>query len=194
MVAGSLPQQAMAATSIDHAFAGLAAFVVPGNDQFSRQQGKTAPGPGGVDAQGGRVVIETLDAAVPIVIGKSELSAPGALGVAILLDGLAVQKRPLSVIGPFASPFANLKFLDKRWVLEQIDNLPILRKSTLEYGANALITLAGMGSYSERASFDRRAGVLRERPKSWDRSSYGGVSDGWPEFIGYYQGRTEVTS
>lgn len=193
-IAGAWPQHAAAGvTSIDHAFAGVAAFVAPGNDAFSRHQGVRTDQPGGVDAQAGRVVIETLDAALPLVLGEAEVRAPGALGVAILLDTLAVQRRALSVIGPFASPFANLKYLEKRWVLEQLDLSPLLNGTPLEYGGNAITTLAAMGAFSERASFDRRAGVLTSRPKAWDRSQYGGVSDGWPEFIGYYQDRTEVT-
>lgn len=194
VVAGSWPAPAAAGvTSIDHAFAGVAAFVAPGNDSFSRQQGVQTTQPGGVDAQAGRVVIETLDAALPLVAGEAEVRAPGALGVAILLDTLAVQRKALSVVGPFASPFANLKYLDKRWVLEQLDLSPLLNGTPLEYGGNAITTLAAMGAFSERASFDRQAQQLRDRPKAWDRSKYGGVSDGWPEFIGYYQDRTEVT-
>jgi hypothetical protein len=51
-----------------------------------------------------------------------------------------------------------------------------------------------MGAWSERQTFDPKTRVLTGRPPAWDRSNYGGVSDGWPEFIGYFEGRTEVAS
>lgn len=193
LVSGTVPEPAAAATFIDHTFAGVAAFVVPGNDRFSKQQRVSTDRPGGVDAQAGRVLQETLDSAIPLVAGKTELAAPGALGVALLMENLALSRNPLTVFGPFSSPFANLRFAEKRWVLQKLDALSLLEKATIEFAANAIITLGALGAYSEFANFDRRTGTLDGRPIGWDLSAYGGVSDGWPELIGYYQGRTEVT-
>lgn len=193
MVAGTLPQQAMAASFLDATFDGLAAFTVPGNDQYSKRQGVWTDRPGGVDARAGRVVQETLDSAIPIVIGKGVLPAPGALGLALLMESLALHVNPASIIGPFSSPFANLKFVQKRSVLQKLDNTPLLNSASIEFAANVVITLAAFGAYSEYEYFDPRTKTLKGTPRGWSWSNYGGVSDGWPEFIGYYQGRTEVT-
>lgn len=118
LVTGAAPSSASAAAFLDDTFDGVAAFVVPGNDKYSRHQRVSTSSPGGVD----------------------------------------------------------------------------LSRSSIEFAANAVITLAALGAYSEVATFDRRTKQLAGRPIGWDLSNYGGVSDGWPEFIGYYQDRTEVTN
>lgn len=46
-------------------FAGIAAFVCPGPDRFSVQQGETADDPGGVDADGGGFLTHALDHYLP---------------------------------------------------------------------------------------------------------------------------------
>lgn len=192
MVTGAPPAKAAGVTVVNHAFNGVAAFVLPGNDAYSRRQGVYTDKPGGVEAQAGKVVVETLDRAIPIQLSETALPAPGALGFALILQGLAIQANPLSVVGPFQSAFANLTFLQKRGVLERLDALPGIRGSAVGYAGNAIITLAGLGAFSERGKFDRRTGVLSGRPIGWDRSNYGGRSDGHAEFIGYFQDRTEV--
>lgn len=193
LVAGTAPPTASAATFLEDTFNGVASFVVPGNDRYSRHQRVATSRPGGVDAQAGRAVQETVDAAIPLVVGEGELAAPGALGIALLLETLSLARNPLSIVGPFSSPFANLTFTKKRQVLQDLDNTPLLNRSSIEFAANAVITLAALGAYSEVAQFDHRTKQLTGRPLGWDLSNYGGVSDGWPEFIGYYQDRTEVT-
>lgn len=192
---GSVPTPAAAASRprfIEDAFAGLAAFILPGNDAFSKQQKKTYPGPGGVAAGGGIVTRESLDIYVPIQVGEKILQAPGALGYAIILQTLALNVDPLSVFGPMQNPFANLTWLKKRAVLERLENLPGLTGSVIGFSANALPTIAGLGCYSERDKFDPRTLELKGRPVSWDYSNYGGRSDGWPEFIGYLDDVKEV--
>lgn len=191
---GSIPATATAAEPrfIEDCFAGLAAFILPGDDIYSRQQKKTFPGPGAVAAGGGVVVRESLDIYVPIQLADTTLQAPGALGYAIILKTLALNVDGLSFIGPFANPFANLTWLKKRAVLERLEDLPGLVGSTIGFSANALPTIAGLGAYSERSAFDPRTRQLTGRPVSWDYSNYGGRSDGWPEFIGFLDGVTEV--
>lgn len=192
-VTGAPPASAAAPRFVEDAFAGLAAYVLPGNDAFSKQQKVMFAGPGGVAAGAGLVVRESLDIAIPIQLTKATaLSAPGALGYALILKLVALDVNPLSIIGPFANPFANLTWLQKRDVLERVEKIPGLVGSVIGYSANALSTLAGLGAYSERAVYDRRTGILASRPVSWDYSNYGGRSDGWPEFIGYLDGVTEV--
>ncbi len=193
LVSGAAPQPAAAGAFLDHTFDGLAAFVVPGNDRFSRHQRVWVDRPGGVDAQAGRVVRETVDSAVPLVLAEAELGAPGALGVALLLESLALYRNPLAAAGPFASPFANLSYVQKRTVLQDLDESPLLKEASIEYAGNAIITLTALGAYSEAHQWDPRTRTLRGEPLGWTWSKYGGVSDGWPEFIGYLGDRTEVT-
>lgn len=193
LMTGAAPPTASAAAFLEDTFNGVAAFVVPGNDKYSRHQRVSTNRPGGVDAQAGRAVRETVDAAIPLVVGEGELAAPGALGIALLLETLSIARSPLSVVGPFSSPFANLNFTRKRQVLQDLDNTPLLNRSSIEFAANAVITLAALGAYSEVGEFNHRTKELTGRPVGWELSKYGGVSDGWPEFIGYYQDRTEVT-
>jgi hypothetical protein len=195
LVTGATPAPVEAATYLSDSFNGLAAFVVPGNDAFSRQQKLTANRPGGVAAGTAKMLVETLDAAIPLAVGGgSEVKTPGALGLALLLESNAVYVNPLSVIGPFSSPFANLTFTQKRQVLQELDGTPYLNTSSIGYATNAISTLAALGAYSEIAVYNRRTKVLSTEPLGWGWTNYGGVSDGWPELIGYYQGRTEVTA
>ena len=194
LVAGTAPPSASAAAFLADTYDGLAAFVVPGNDRFSHHQRVSVGRPGGVDAQAGRVVRETLDSAVPLVLAEAELGAPGALGVALLLESFALYRSPLAAVGPFSSPFANLSFVQKRSVLQDLDETPLLKEASIEYAGNALVTLTALGAYSEAHQWDPRTRTLKGRPLGWDWSNYGGVSDGWPEFIGYLGDRTEVTS
>lgn len=193
LVAGTAPQTASAAAFLDDTFDGLAAFVVPGNDRFSRHQRVWVDRPGGVDAQAGRVVRETVDSAVPLVVGEAEGSAPGALGVALLMESLALRRNPLAAFGPFSSPFANLRFNQKRAVLEDLDLSPVLKEASIEFAGGAVITLTALGAYSEYHQWDPRTRTLRGQPLGWGWSQYEGVSDGWPDFIGYLGDRTEVT-
>lgn len=192
LLTGAPPAAAASPRFVTDAFDGLAAFILPGNDAFSRQQKKTFPGPGAVANLGGTVVRETLDQYVPIQIAETALPAPGALGYALIMQTVALGVDPLSFIGPFAHPFANLTWQRKLGALQQIEELPGLNGSVIGYSANALPTIAGLGAYSERSAFDRRTEELTGRPVAWDYSNYGGRSDGWPEFKGFLDGVTEV--
>lgn len=70
-------------------YAGLAAFVCPGPDAFSVQQGETDPAPGGVDADGGGFIAAALDGYLPY---PDALLRPfaAALAAATLADDVAL--------------------------------------------------------------------------------------------------------
>ena len=65
----------------------------------------------------------------------------------------------------------------------------------LEFVAGALLEFSAFGAYSEFGVFDPATRRLTGRPVGWQIASYqpNGVVDGWDDFKGYYQGRTEVT-
>jgi hypothetical protein len=178
---------------IAQAFKALAAYVVPGNDPYSAQQGLTAPRPGGVAAGTDVMLEESYDRAIGIAVAPSlQINAPGALGFALVLEIFARGRYPAQLAGPFLHPFANLTHPRKAQVLADIDTEQLIEDSAIGYAFGTLITLAAFGCYGERGVYDPATRTLRGRPVGWDLSSYDGVSDGWPEFRGYWEGRTSV--
>jgi hypothetical protein len=151
--------------------------------------------------------VATLDDALGALI-EGGATIPLSLTVALLLNLVATQVNPAAVSGPFLSPFARLSFAEKAKAFELIEgpnadlvaaldvNLPEpLRGSVsglLKFVGGALLEFAGFGAYNEHAVFDRETKTLTARPVGWTLSDYEGVSDGWDEFLGYYQDRTEV--
>jgi hypothetical protein len=64
----------------------------------------------------------------------------------------------------------------------------------LKFVGGALIEFATFGGYGEFAVYDEATRTLKARPVGWDLTGYqpDGPVEGWDDFIGYYQGRTEV--
>lgn len=235
---------------------GLAAFALPGNDQYSVAQGTLSTTAGGVQARGAGFLTQALDDFVPF---PSELATPLAaafstaladlhlplnnptlllpiqlvnnvdsalsfllqndqtiplsLAVAILLNLLATQVDPSSMLtpGPDLSPFSRLTFAQKAQAFALLEGtesnlvaaldmqLPEpLRDSVsglLKYVGGSLLEFAAFGSLGEWGVFDAATKQLTGLPVGWQLSGYqpNGVVDGWPEFKGYYQGRQQVT-
>jgi hypothetical protein len=188
---------AVAATpddAVTQALKALAAYVLPGDDPYSVQQRLTRPGPGAVAAGTDRMLRTTYDKALGIGVAPSlQVRAPGALGVALLL-GVVARSRFLveSLAGPFAHGFANLSHGRKAQVLAGIDLDPALEGSPIGYAFGTLVTLTAFGAYSEAGVLDPVTRRLTGRPVGWDLARYEGVSDGRPEFRGYWKGRTSA--
>ena len=167
---------AHAATPIDvqQTFEGLVAYVVPGPDRYSRQQGQRSRTAGGVAAGGADVLIRTLDAFIAS-------RPPFSVTVAAFLNGLSPQRR-----GPFRSRFANLSHRQKRAVLQALTNSS---EEAIRFLGGNLPGLAAFACYSEANAFDRRRRRLRRRPLGWRLSGYDGLAEGRPELKGYFRGR-----
>jgi hypothetical protein len=151
--------------------------------------------------------VEKLDEALGELLGSDD-AVPLSLVVALLLNLVATQVNPLAVNGLFLSPFARLSFADKAAAFALIEGadadlvslldteLPEpLHESVsglLRFVGGALLEFPSFGSYGERSVFDPATRQLTATPVGWTLTGYGGVSDGWDELIGYYQGRTEV--
>ncbi|MFD0855400.1 hypothetical protein ACFQ07_24375, partial [Actinomadura adrarensis] len=127
---------------------------------------------------------------------------------ALLLNLEAVRVDPRTLAGPFLSPFCRLPYAGKARVFELLetsdpDLIALLDEhlpepyhrsvsGLLRFLANGLLILSGLGGYSEWGVFDPENKRLRARPAGWRASGYTPSVDGWDEFKGYYQGRTEV--
>ena len=196
LIAWSTPTAA-AATDDDYlaqAFKALAAYVVPGSDEYSAQQRLTAQRPGGVAAGTDVMLEETYDKAIAVGIAPLfEVNLPGAAGLALLLDVFTRARYPEQPTGPFQHPFANLSHGQKGLILADIDTGQLLEDSPIGYAFGTITTLTAFGCYCERGVYNPQTRVLRSRPVGWDLAQYDGVSDGWPELRGYWAGRTSVS-
>ncbi len=186
------PAPAAGAVSEDYlaqAFKALAAYVVPGDDAYSAQQGLAAARPGGVAAAADVMLRETYDRAIAVSIAPAfAVNLPGAAGVALLLNVFTRARYPQVATGPFPHPFANLRHEQKALVLADIDTAQLLEDSVIGYAFGTLITLAAFGCYGERGVYDPATRTLRTRPVGWELARYDGVSNGWPELRGYWAG------
>jgi hypothetical protein len=151
---------------------------------------------------------ESLGSAVTEVVSTLD-SMPLSLLLVLALNALALFVRPSSAVGLLPSPFARLSWRDKAKVFELLeapgdDTLrtisegikePVTRTliGYLQLAGLGLLAFAGQGAYSEWGVIDPATRTLRAQPVGWRLSHYGGVSDGWDEFKGYYQGRKEVS-
>jgi hypothetical protein len=155
-------------------------------------------------------VLEALDDAVRLLL-RSPTALPLSLVIALLLNLIATLVNPASTHGSFLSPFARLSAGQKAQVVGLLEgpalppvaaidaSLPEpLRGSVsglVRFLAGTMLELAAFGTYSEWSKFDERTRSVRGRPVGWDISRFDpGVLDGWHDFIGYYQGRKEVSA
>lgn len=153
-------------------------------------------------------LVDTLDDALRALLASPTETIPLSLVVALLLNLVATQVNPLAVSGVLLSPFARLRFAEKAAAFSLIEGpdadlvaaldtqLPEpLRASVsgvLRFVGGALLEFPAFGTYGEWAVFDPATRTVRSRPVGWQLTGYGGVSDGWDDFDGYYQGRTAV--
>jgi hypothetical protein len=153
--------------------------------------------------------VETLDDALGELLANDE-ALPLSLVIALLLNLVATQVNPLAVSGPFLSPFARLSFAEKGAAFALIEGpdadliaaldtqLPEPLKASvsgiLRFVGGALLEFPAFATYNEWAVFDSRRKGLRPGaiPVGWRLTGYDGVSDGWDDLLGFYQGRTEV--
>ena len=178
-------EEASAATPdlVTQTLDGLAAFVVPGPDDYSVTQGHSTPEPGAVAAHAGEALVQGLNMA--------HASQPTlAASVAALLNGIAVAVDPTATTGAFQAPFANLAFEEKATVFATLEQDPQFEHFRPLVGV--LPALVAFLAYSEVGVFDPASRTLVARPVGWEISSYDGVADGRDEFIGYFENRRKV--
>jgi hypothetical protein len=157
------------------------------------------------------VPLGQLEEALFFILANDE-TAPLSLPVALLLNFLGTAVDPLSLNGPFLSPFARLSFAEKARAMEMVEttqpglvalldaNVPQPLKSTvsglLRFLGGALHEFAAFGSVGESQVYDRVNKRITERPVGWQLTGYlpdNQTGDGWDDLLGYYQDRREVS-
>ncbi len=151
----------------------------------------------------------TLDEALAALL-ENDATIPLSLSIAGMLNLVATQVNPAAVNGAFLSPFARLSYAEKAQVFQRIEvansdlvavldaQFPEPSKDAvsglLKFVGGALLEFVAYGSMTEWAVFDPERKELTGRPVGWDLASYlpDGPVEGWDDFQGYYQGRTEV--
>src|SRR4051812_2868209 len=102
---------------------GLIAFILPGDDEYSRAQGDNTKEPGGIAAGTLPVFIRNLDAFVPVAVpGAGTETLPASGGVAMLLNRYATEVNPAAANGEFAAPFARLSNAEKAEVFKRFES------------------------------------------------------------------------
>jgi hypothetical protein len=194
LAAGQTPASAATTDeSVMAAFNGLASYVLPGDDEYSRRQARTRPGPGGVAAGAAGHLYDCYQHAFAAAINtKYGVNLPAPQLISAILDAFSRTRYLIESIGPLKHPFANLTHPGKARVLADIDEQPLLRGLPVGFGFNTIITLTGLGCYSEYGVFDQRTRTLTGRPVGWELSNHAGVRNGWPEFIGYWRDVPQV--
>jgi hypothetical protein len=112
------------------------------------------------------------------------------------------------------SPFSNLSFAEKAAAFQLLeeqtpailalvdDQLTQPMKQSvsglLKFVGGALIEFAAFGAFSEYGVFNQATRGLNATPVGWSLSNYLAETgfqpvEGWDDFKGYYQNRTEVT-
>jgi hypothetical protein len=170
---------------ISNTLSGLVAFIVPGPDAFSVQQGVATPEPGGIDANATPALTFGLNQAglaPPPFDNLSEL-------VAFVLNSVSAFVNPAPV-GPFSSPFANLTFGEKAAVF-QIMESGLAGPDLVPLGG-VLPLFTAFTAYSEAGVFDPFTRTLVATPVGWTISNYDGVADGRSDFQGYYKNRRKA--
>ena len=164
--------RASGADLLHDTYNGLLAFVVPGRDEYSVQQGVVSSDPGGVESGSVDALIATIDESTPYFPSFSSAIADLLNGTTLLLG--------LNVAGRFASPFANLSTPQKAAVFQALDLSP-----DYKVVAGVLPAFVAFFVYSEAGSFDPITRSLTGTPVGWTISNYQGVSDGRAELLGY---------
>jgi hypothetical protein len=164
--------RAAAADLLHDTYNGLLAFVVPGRDEYSVQQGVATDDPGGVEAGSVDALITTIDESTPYF---PDFSA----AIAAILNGVALGVNA-NAQGPFVSPFARLSNPEKAAVFQYLDGTDLYKVL-----AGVLPAFVAFFVYSEAGRFDPVTRSLTGQPLGWTISKYQGVADGRDEFRGY---------
>ena len=155
------------------------------------------------------LILNKLDEYMDRLIEGSE-TIPLAHVFSLLLNVTATLVNPFAIGGSHLAPFSRLNFQEKAEVFkrletgqpdlselislnltqQQSDMLPILMATF----SRTLIQLTAFGGLSEWHALDQTTRTLNIRPIGWDLTQYlpNGNVEGWDDFLGYYQDRSQI--
>lgn len=183
--------QAQSADVTTDTLSALVAFILPGDDEYSRAQGTPTTEPGGIAAGTVPVFIDNLDKFVPAAAGGTTTTVPASGGVATLLNDFALQVNPGASSGAFLSPFARLTFDEKAEVFKRFeaDETTSGALNEVKFVSGILPGFVGFLAWSEAGVINPQTRQPRTRPVGWQLSNFGGPAEGHAEMKGYYEGR-----
>jgi hypothetical protein len=186
--------EAQSADVTTDTLSGLVAFILPGDDEYSRAQGTATREPGGIAAGTVPVFIDNLDKFVPAAAGGTTVTVPASGGVATLLNDFALQVNPAAASGSFASAFARLSFDEKAEVFRRFeaDESTASALNEIKFVSGILPGFVAFLAWSEAGVIDPATRQPRTRPVGWQLSGYAGQAEGHAEMKGYYEGRKSV--
>jgi hypothetical protein len=174
---------------VQDTLSGLIAFVLPGDDDFSRAQGDSTNEPGGLAAGTLPVFIRNLDAFVPVAVpGAGTQTLPASGGVAMLLNRYAVEVNPAAANGQFASPFARLSNAEKAEAMKRFEADTSWDDTEVKFVSGILFGFVAFLAWSEGGVIDPATRLPTSTPVGWTLSHYGGPAEGHAELRGYYHG------
>lgn len=168
----------------------LVAFVLPGNDAYSRQQGVTSTQPGGLATGAAPEIVRLANRLMSITVPGAQVPVPASPLILGMVNAFALQVAPLAV-GPFVTPFARLKHRQKAEVFRRLEEDNLFEVvEVVRYIVRVLPAVTAFACFSEVGSFDRRTRRLTGRPVGWTIADHDGVVAGKAGFRGYYRGRS----
>jgi hypothetical protein len=186
---------------------GLAAMLWPGDDAYSVAQGEWNDRPGAIAANAGRHTVAALDSLLPepyTELHSDRRRVPLSGSIASAINSVALTVDPAPTGGAFPSPFARLSFADKAavWRILEEDTRQVTELDpghslgVLQFVFGVLPAFVNFLAFSEIDVYDPTTRTVSRRPVGWDHCGYLGQRtepvEGWDDFLGYYQGRTEV--
>jgi hypothetical protein len=146
----------------DDTLAGLVAFVLPGDDAFSVQQGESHQAPGGIAAGIVSLLREGLDS-----VAREGAPVAGATGIALLLNDYALRVDPAAARGPFRAPFARLTHAYKSDVFQVFEADPELSGSELRFLARILPGFVAFVAFAETGVYAPGQRAVARRAVGW---------------------------
>jgi hypothetical protein len=143
---------------VDDTLAALVAFVLPGDDAFSVDQGESHPAPGGVSAGVVPLLREAID----------HFGVRASAGVAVLLNRYAGQVDAAAGRGRFRAPFARLAHGQKAEALRLFESDPALSGTELRFAARILPGFVAFIAFSRAGVYAPSQRAVARRVVGWD--------------------------
>lgn len=155
------------------------------------------------------LILNKLDEYMDRLIDGSQTVPLGHV-FSLILNVTATLVNPLAIGGSHLAPFSRLSFSEKAEVFKRLETGEPGLSELISLNLNeaqsemfptlmatfsrTLIQLTAFGALSEWHALDQTTRELTVRPIGWDLTQYlpNGNVEGWDDFLGYYQDRSQV--